>query len=569
MSNSIFSLLEKSFKYAKGHRKMMIFYLALSAIANAVILFEPYVFGQMLVMLQNGGDPQVLMKKAVIYIVTLIAIPLVFWIFHGTSRYFERKVAFFVMGFYQQSALQALFSLPIEWHRKHHSGKNIDKIRRASMALFNFASDIFVLVEIFVTLAGAFILLFFVKFYAGLTASLVTFLAFAVVVIFDRILFKQYKNLNSAYAKTASAVHDYVSNVFTVLTMRFERSAIREYLRRYFTPFQLYRKNVILNEFKWASVTVVVMMMTIFVVAYEVFYELKTDGIVSLGILYTLFAYMDRVGSKFYEFAWKYSQTVEQDASVKSAENIFNDYGKFGFKSSAKPPRNWKKIEIRNLHFTYLDEKKTKHQIENISLDIPRGARIAFVGESGCGKSTVLGLLRGIYKASKASVFADGKKLHHGLAHLAPITTLMPQEPEVFNNTIRYNVTMGVSVSAERIKKALDSARFSSVLKKLPDLLETDIAEKGINLSGGEKQRLALARGLIAAKDSDILLMDEPTSSVDMKNERIIFENIFKENRDKTIIASVHRLSLLPLFDTVCYFEDGKLIKVVPAEAIR
>jgi len=242
MSNPIFSLLAESFKYAKGHRKMMIFYLALSAIANIVILFEPYVFGQMLVTLQNGGDPQVLMKKATSYIAILVALPIIFWIFHGTSRYFERKVAFFVMGFYQQSALQALFSLPMEWHRKHHSGKNIDKIRRAGMALLNFASDIFVLVEIFVTLFGAFILLFFVKFYAGLIAFLVTFLAFTVVILFDRILFKQYKNLNSAYGKTASAVHDYVSNVFTVLTMRFERSAIKEYLRRYFAPFPLYRK---------------------------------------------------------------------------------------------------------------------------------------------------------------------------------------------------------------------------------------------------------------------------------------------------------------------------------------
>ncbi|EKD63781.1 MAG: hypothetical protein ACD_51C00201G0003 [uncultured bacterium] len=562
MQNPIISLLRESFKYAKGHRGMMIFYLVLSCIANAVILFEPYVFGRLLVVLQEGGDMEILLKKTYFYLAVLVALPIVFWVFHGVSRYYERKVAFFIMGFYQQSALQALFSLPVEWHRKHHSGKNIDKIRRAGMALLNFASDVFVLVEIFVTLGGAFILLCFVKLYAGLTAFLVSFLAFSVVIFFDRILFKQFKSLNSAYGKTASAVHDYVSNVFTVLTMRFEKSAIREYLRRYFLPFELYKKNVFLNEVKWASVTLVVTLMTIFVIGYEIFDELKVSGVVSVGVLYTLFAYMDRVGSRFYEFAWKYSQTVEQNASVKSAENIFSDYAKYGFKSSAKAPKNWKKIEVRGMHFTYLDEKRKKHQIEDVNLEIPRGAKIAFVGESGCGKSTVLGLLRGIYKASKGLVFADGKKLPYGVAHLANITTLMPQEPEVFNNTIRYNLTMGVPVSGSEIARVMKIARFDTVLAKLPDGLETDIAEKGINLSGGEKQRMALARGLIAGKGSDILLMDEPTSSVDMKNERAIFEKIFAEYKGKTIIASVHRLSLLDLFDVVVRFEDGRAVGV-------
>lgn len=561
MQNPIISLLRESWKYAKGHRGMMFFYLSFSVIANIIILFEPYVFGRLLTFLQENADSSEVMRGVFIYLGILVAIPFVFWGFHGVSRYFERKVAFFIMGFYQQSALEALFALPVEWHRKHHSGKNIDKIRRAATALLSFSSDIFVLVEIFATLGGAFILLYFIRPYAGIASFLVTFFAFAAVVVFDKILFKQYKGLNSFYGKTASAVHDYVSNVFTVLTMRFEKSAVREYLKRYFASYHLYKKNVAMNEVKWAVVTFIVMIMTVGVVGWEIFYSLKNSLPIMIGTLYTLYAYMDRVGSRFYEFAWKYSQTVEQNAAVSSAENLFKDYEKFCCNKSAKTPKGWKLIEVRGLHFTYLDEKRKKHQIENVSLEIPRGARIAFVGESGCGKSTVLGLLRGIYKASRGAVFADGRKLPRGVAHLAGITTLMPQEPEVFNNTIRYNLTMGVSVPAVEIEKVMKIARFSSVLAKLSDGLETDIAEKGINLSGGEKQRMALARGLIAGKGSDILLMDEPTSSVDMRNERAIFEAIFKEYKDKTIIASVHRLSLLDLFDVVVRFEEGRAVE--------
>jgi ABC-type multidrug transport system fused ATPase/permease subunit len=90
--------------------------------------------------------------------------------------------------------------------------------------------------------------------------------------------------------------------------------------------------------------------------------------------------------------------------------------------------------------------------------------------------------------------------------------------------------------------------------------LDSSIVEKGVNLSGGEKQRLALARGLLASEDKDILLLDEPTSSVDMNNELIIYQNIFEAFKGKTIISSIHRLHMLSLFDTVHFFKNGKII---------
>ena len=97
------------------------------------------------------------------------------------------------------------------------------------------------------------------------------------------------------------------------------------------------------------------------------------------------------------------------------------------------------------------------------------------------------------------------------------------------------------------------------MLEKLPSGLQTDIREKGVNLSGGERQRLALARNILAAIDSDIILMDEPTSSVDMENEQEIYRGLFEFFKDKTIISSVHKLYLLSFFDTVIHIEKGVL----------
>ena len=110
------------------------------------------------------------------------------------------------------------------------------------------------------------------------------------------------------------------------------------------------------------------------------------------------------------------------------------------------------------------------------------------------------------------------------------------------------------------IEKVVEFACFKDVLAKLPKGLKTNVLEKGVSLSGGEKQRLALARGLLAAEKSDFLLLDEPTSSVDNENEQKIYKNIFDNYKDKTILSAIHRLHLLPQFDYIYMFQDGKII---------
>lgn len=119
---------------------------------------------------------------------------------------------------------------------------------------------------------------------------------------------------------------------------------------------------------------------------------------------------------------------------------------------------------------------------------------------------------------------------------------------------------MGVDRSDEEILRYAEGARFASVIGRLPRGLDSSIVEKGVNLSGGERQRLALARGLLASEEKSILLLDESTSSVDATNELAIYEHIFAAYRDKTVIASIHRLHLLRMFDRIYMFEHGAIV---------
>ena len=215
--------------------------------------------------------------------------------------------------------------------------------------------------------------------------------------------------------------------------------------------------------------------------------------------------------------------------------------------------------EIQQLDFTYKDTERPTQHLKNVSIVLRRGTRIAFVGESGSGKSTLMSLIRGLHEADSGTVLCDGLELAHGLKDVGTTVTLIPQEPEIFENTIEYNITLDTDQEESELMEDIELSRFASVVRHLPQGLKTNTAEKGVNLSGGEKQRLALARGFFAAKQSSIILLDEPTSSVDPVNERHIYENMIRRFSDRCIVSSLHKRYLLPLFDYVYVFADGKI----------
>jgi ABC-type multidrug transport system fused ATPase/permease subunit len=172
-----------------------------------------------------------------------------------------------------------------------------------------------------------------------------------------------------------------------------------------------------------------------------------------------------------------------------------------------------------------------------------------------------MALIRGLHSPDNAVVTCDEKPLAHGLKDVGSTVTLIPQEPEIFENTIEYNITMDTEQTNAEVMDDVRLACFDSTLEKLPHGLQTNTAEKGVNLSGGEKQRLALARGFFAAKRSDIILLDEPTSSVDSTNELKIYKNLLERFAERCIISSIHKLHLLELFEEVYVFENGRLLQ--------
>ncbi|MBA3994488.1 MAG: hypothetical protein C0469_13245 [Cyanobacteria bacterium DS2.3.42] len=568
MKNPIVYLLVTGWAYAGKHRSVIVLYTVMFAFAQAMMLAEPYIIGKLINCLQTGVTGVAtgsvhdhLMDQVKMYLLLYFVTQVGFWLFHGPGRLLERYVAFNIKATFKGKLFSILTRLPLKWHREHHSGDSIDKVNRASNSLFEFFDTSFEIAYMFFRLIGSMIVLVWFMPEAGAISITVTFIALAVIFGFDRILVKNYSTLNRFENSTASAVHDYVTNIISVITLRLEHRVHGEVSRRMLLPLSLFKSNNAVNEIKWCITTVLIATMIVTVLGW---YTATTVGVgkaIEGGTFFTLFEYLRRIGDSFYQFAWIYGTVVRQAADVKSAEPIANGMTEVGEEEIFHLPKEWNVLEVKNLNFTYEDDKHRKHHLKDINLTLKKGLAVAFVGESGSGKSTLLSLLRGTQNAHCANVFADGVELPGGLKHIADATTLMPQDPEIFSDTIGFNLTFGLEVDENEIREAIRLARFEPVLKRLPSGLETSIAEKGVNLSGGEKQRLALARGIFFARDSEIILLDEPTSSVDPQNERVIYANILGAFPDRCVVSSLHKLHLLDMFDVVYVFHNGEIVE--------
>lgn len=564
-TNRLWLLLRTGWQFAGKYRPALIVCTVLFMVAQAVALLEPYLLGLMLNEVQadlTAGNNQQLLNHVLWYMSLFFMVKLGFWVIHGPTRLLERHIAFFIGYAYKSRMFEAVTSLPLKWQRQHHSGQSIDKINRATGALSDFFQGTFELVYMVCRLLGTLIILQFFMPLAALAVVITSAIALYTIVRFDNVLSKQYDELNKKANYIAEAIHDYITNIVSVITLRLEPRTLNEVNRRMKLPLGLYSKNNLLNELKWCITSIMIVTMTGLVMVGYTYSTVAAGGVILAGTLFALFDYLRRIGDSFYNFASMYGRVVRQAADLKAAHSILEEAGAApAVPSDAALPQDWKTVAVTNLNFTYQDAKDRRVHLENVGLDLHKGKSIAVVGPSGSGKSTLLRILRGLDTADGAQASADGSPLKHGLRHLGATTTLMPQDPEIFADTIRFNITFGMEAADEEVLEAVRAARFDEVLSRLPEGLETNIAEKGVNLSGGEKQRLALARGIFFAKDRQILLLDEPTSSVDTANELAIYTNLMERYGDRCLISTIHKLHLLEMFDHVYVLDKGKVVE--------
>jgi ABC-type multidrug transport system fused ATPase/permease subunit len=463
-----------------------------------------------------------------------------------------------VRSAYKHYLLKGTLELPIDWQTDHHSGDTIDKIEKGTNAMFGFSENTFQILQATVTLFAGLITLLYFDALATVAVLVFTVPTFLILAQFDRRLVTGYKKVSAMENETTAKVFDALSNVTTVIILRVEALVLSAINAAIWKPQPQYASNARVNEWKWFTASVLGRFASIAVVSVYLIHQLAL-GTILVGTIYILYGYVDRIRGTMFQFAGLYNDILRWRANVANAEDLSKDFREVS-ESQHRLPEGWHTLAIENLSFSYDGVGGEKLHLSDVSLSLKKGERVALIGESGGGKSTFLKLLRDLYHPKTLSLSVDGMALAAGFAGIENSISLVPQDPEIFSTTIRENITLGVEYPESHIKVFTDMAEFTGIAERLPRKLESSIVEKGVNLSGGEKQRLALSRGLLASEHKDIVLLDEPTSSVDFGNELKIYENIFESFPTKTIISSIHRLHLLPLFDTVYLFSGGRIV---------
>ena len=249
---------------------------------------------------------------------------------------------------------------------------------------------------------------------------------------------------------------------------------------------------------------------------------------------------------------------VQMQSGLSAANRIFEIIdAKVLIKDGSERLSNIKNIVINNLKFKY--ENSTNLCLNQISLKINPGEKIAFVGSSGAGKSTLLNLLIRLFDINEGQILINGKDIkNYRLNELRNKITYVPQETLLFDGSIKENIKYNSDITDSEIKKIIKLCSLEEFVYSLPEKLNSMIGEGGVKISGGQRQRIGIARAL--AKKNKFLFFDEPTSNLDLKTENLIFDNLYSL-KDITIIVVAHRLDTIKNFDEIYLFENGKIIE--------
>jgi ATP-binding cassette subfamily B protein len=284
------------------------------------------------------------------------------------------------------------------------------------------------------------------------------------------------------------------------------------------------------------------------------FYAWKTKNL-TVGSIVALIALIENAYTPIAIFNVLYVQYKLDKASYKRFEEFLDLKDDNQLRNGDAIHTDIGEISIKNLSFQF-EERKL---IDDLSLVIKRGQKIAFVGESGSGKSTVIKILLGLLKYNQGEIYLGDMELSGiCLNNLYDRVSYISQDVPVFDGTIKENLVFEKNVSEEQMLDALREVQLSHLIENLAEGLDTEIGEKGTCLSGGEKQRLAFAR--LWFEKPELVVLDEATSAMDNLTEENVMKSVMKKMKDKTVIAIAHRLNSIAGFDRIILFREGKIV---------
>ena len=451
-----------------------------------------------------------------------------------------------------------LHSLSLQFHLNRQTGALSKFIDRGTKGIdFLLRYVIFNVVPTFIEIILVTIILLnlYGYFYALITIITITIYVILTFIITQwRVQFR--RDMNSADNSVSTKMIDSLLNFETVKYFNNENHEFNRLdvsLKKYELAANKSRHSLSLLNI--AQIIVIMSGITIMLVMTA--FGIRSNNI-SIGGFVVINAYMLQLYQPL-NFLGSVYREIQQ--SLVDMENMFNLLDeKSKVKDSLKQLNINNKTEIKfsNISFGY-DERRTV--IKDISFDVPNGKKVAIVGPTGAGKSTISRLLFRFYDPTIGSIYINDENINSISQHsLRKIIGVVPQDTVLFNDTIHYNISYGdPKASEDDIINAAKNADIHDFVIGLPDGYKTLVGERGLKLSGGEKQRVAIARTFL--KNPKILFFDEATSALDSSTEKEIQKNLENMSKDKTTLIISHRLSTAAYADNIIVLDKGSIIE--------
>jgi len=551
-----------AWRSTEGIRFRFFAFVILFLLAYTIDLMVPWAMGYTLGVFVKEGFTDSAFDNALLGIGAYVGLQLAKTICHHTARYIQQTVAFNARMKTLEEIFSTLLAFPLSWHVTHHSGESLSRLHRSAGAIDSTVGTyIWQIIEGGVKFAFASIAIMALDFWVAINVLAMGLVTILVMVLFNRKLTTYIRQNNAFFDRLNRICIDYLFNIVTVKSLRLEKISQKYLLDTKPHGYALQKKIASFQELKWGAVGIgycLVMGSSLLIYFHG---HRGVSGAFDIAQVYVLLNYLERIFQAIGSFTGYFSGIIESATAYEDASRIYTEAATT--KNTALLPGakvSWNALQIKDLEFRYL-QRERQGGIRAQNLEIRRGDKIALVGPSGGGKSTLLKVLGGMLIPERSEILTDsGDPI--SIEQISQSCLVLPQEPEIFSESVRYNITMGEKFRAEEMHFYLALCKAEEVLSKLPQGWDSDLAEKGLNLSVGEKQRFAMSRGLLRASARDILLLDEPTSSLDPMTEKQIFYGILHHFTDRTIITACHRLALVPLFDKIVYIRRGQIEEV-------
>ena len=530
----------------KNNKKMLIFYVLIGITINFLDLYGVTYYQKILDAFQYKT---LTIMPLIIYGILLIVSTILGYVENYPEQHVKNKL---YLDFKLQS-LKKMKSIDYLEYQKIGTGKLAQKVEDGATASRDIMIDFWL--KLFRWLIPtAFFSLFFI-YMVKKEYVLFVLAGYVLVIIISNVLLKRLYKLKEKILLNQESLNKHLIRGFMELVV-FRTN------KKYDSEIAITEegiKNIVdaktkiklVHEIFFSAFALIVHVLQILVLAYAVF-----ESNLSVGAVVTIISLLEKAYEPIAIFNVEYVDYKLNKVTVKKYIDFLDlkDDDKLNQGVAIKKLNG--EIEFKNVSYGYTDERKI---INDLSLQIKPNSSVALVGESGSGKSTIIKLIMGLVKYKNGHILVDGNELSSlNLNLFYDKVSYVSQEAPIFDGTLKENLVFDKPISDEKIIEVLRMVCLDKFYQKLENGLDTELGEKGIRMSGGERQRVALAR--LFFDDSKIIILDEATSAMDNITEKMVMENIIKKLKNKTLIIIAHRLETIKDVDLIYVLSNG-LIK--------